>query len=122
MISKPKTSGNPPHAPTKAQRELVALHTTMGTTQKVIASLIEIDEKTLRKHYRNELDLSIAKANATIGGILFNKAKAGDTTAMIFWLKTRARWSERTDVNYSNEDGSLRPTVIRLVAPDLKNE
>ncbi len=50
------------------------------------------------------------KANATIGGALFNKAKAGDTTAMIFWLKTRARWRETVDI--SNEDGSLRPEPV----------
>jgi len=56
--------------------------------------VLDIDEKTLRKYYRDELDLAKAKANATIGGALFNKAKGGDTSAMIFWMKTQAGWRE----------------------------
>ena len=87
----------PPHAPTDAQRQTVQLHTTVGTPQPVLARLLSITEKTLRKYYRDELDLAKAKANATIGGALFNKAKGGETTAMIFWMKTRAGWREKSD-------------------------
>ena len=81
---------NPPHEPTKASRELVKMHTMVGTPQSVVADLLDIDGKTLRKHYRKELDLSGNQANAQIGGALYNKAIKGDTPAMIFWLKTRA--------------------------------
>ena len=84
-----------PHEPTQHSRELVRLHTTVGTTQAHIAQILGIDLKTLRKWYRADLDLSKAKANATIGGALFNKAKGGDTTAMIFWMKTQAGWREK---------------------------
>ena len=67
-----KPCGRKQHAPTDAQRQLVQLHATVGTTQDMIARVIGIDKKTLRKYYRDELDLSMAKANATIGGALFN--------------------------------------------------
>jgi hypothetical protein len=97
MTAKPPH--RPPHAPSHAERQLVQLHSTIGTPQDVIAQLIGIDTKTLRKHYRAELDLATAQANAAIGGALFNKAKGGDTTAMIFWMKTRARWSENAPPN-----------------------
>ena len=115
-----KPCGRKQHAPTDAERQLVQLHATVGTTQDMIARVIGIDKKTLRLHYRDELDLSMAKANATIGGALFNKAKGGDTASMIFWLKTRARWRETTDVNHVSEDGSMipQPTTIRIVAAD----
>lgn len=103
-----------PHEPTKATRELVQLHAMVGTDQDQIASILEIDAKTLRKHYRAELDNSMAKANATIGGALFNKAKSGDTSAMIFWMKTRARWSERTEIDHSSSDGSMTPKGASL--------
>jgi NAD(P)-dependent dehydrogenase (short-subunit alcohol dehydrogenase family) len=89
------------HYPTDAQRQLVQLHATVGTTQAVIADILEIDLKTLRKHYRAELDQAKSKANATIGGALFNKAKGGDTAAMIFWMKTQAGWREKLDLNHS---------------------
>jgi len=82
----------------------------------MIARVIGIDKKTLRLHYRDELDLSMAKANATIGGALFNKAKGGDTASMTFWLKTRARWRETADVNHVSEDGSMTPTRIVIEA------
>ena len=107
MIKKRQTK--PPHAPTDATRETVQLHTTVGTTQADIARVLDIDEKTLRKYYRDELDLAKAEANATIGGALFKRAKSGDTTAMIFWMKTQAGWRERTDINHTSEDGSMTP-------------
>jgi hypothetical protein len=56
--------------------------------------VVGIDPKTLRKYYREELDLGEAKANAQVAGFLFNAAKNGNVTAQIFWLKTRAKWRE----------------------------
>lgn len=114
----PKLKRKPPHAPTPEQRQIVQLHATVGTDQETIARIIGIDPKTLRKHYRDELDVALAKANATIGGALFNKAKNGDTAAQIFWMKTRARWSERSEVDHTSSDGSLRPTTIIIADAD----
>lgn len=101
-----------PHNPTPASRQLVQLHATIGTQQHVIADILGIDAKTLRKHYREELDQSMAQANATIGGALFNKAKGGDTAAMIFWMKTRAGWRERQEVDHVSSDGTMTPKGI----------
>lgn len=97
--------GRPEHEATQERREIVKLHAMIGTQQEVIADILGIDAKTLRKHYREELDLSLAKANAVIGGSLFNKAKAGDITAQIFWLKTRARWRETNVVEHTGPEG-----------------
>jgi hypothetical protein len=101
------------HAPTAATRSLVELHTSVGTRQEVIADLLEIDPKTLRKHYRKELDHSVAKANAAIGGALFSKAKSGDTASMIFWLKTRAGWKE----TLVHEGANGGPIAVTYVSP-----
>ena len=122
MTKETSSPGAPPHEPTRATRELVQLHTMVGTRQEAIASIIGIDPKTLRKYYRKELDQSKAKANATIGGALFNKAKSGDTAAMIFWMKTQAGWRETQDLNHRSEDGSMSPTRIEIVAPDVNPE
>lgn len=97
----------PEHDPTHATRQLVQLHATVGTAQVIIADILGIDDKTLRKHYREELDQAKAKANATIGGALFNKAKGGDTSAMIFWMKTQAGWKDTTVIEGSGEGGAL---------------
>lgn len=98
------------HEPTPEQRHIVQLHATIGTPQEDIAKVIGIDPKTLRLHYRDELDLASAKANAVVGGALFNKAKAGDTTAMIFWMKTRAGWKETHAVEHAGKDGGAIQT------------
>lgn len=120
MTEKRRTK--PPYEPTREARELVKLHAMTGTRQELIADIIGIDPKTLRKYYRDELDQSKARANATIGGALFNKAKSGDTTAMIFWMKTQAGWKETSVNEITNPDGSLTPSRIEIVAPSLKNE
>lgn len=108
----------PPHAPTDTQRQTVQMHTMVGTTQADVAQILGIDEKTLRKHYRDELDLSKAKANATIGGALFNKAKGGDTTAMIFWMKTQAGWREKQELEVTGDVGRVERVEISIVGQD----
>jgi len=119
-----KKKGMPLHKATKDRCALVELHATVGTPQAIIADILEIDPKTLRKHYRAQLDQATAKANAQIGGALYNKAKNGDTTAQIFWMKTRGRWRETNNLNLSNEDETMMPRVIKLIAkvPGKKND
>lgn len=97
-----KSVGKPPHEPTKATRELVKMHTMVGTPQSLVADILDIDDKTLRKYYRRELDLAKHQANAQVGGALFNKAVKGDTAAAIFWLKTQAGFRESKE-DFSNE-------------------
>jgi len=113
MSKKTSSPGAPPHEPTRATRELVQLHTMVGTTQETLADIIGIDPKTLRKYYREELDQSKARANATIGGALFNKAKSGDTAAMIFWMKTQAGWKETQILDHTTKGESIKaPSAI----------
>ena len=108
-MSKPakKNPGLPKHQPTDATRQTVQLHVMVGSRQEVIAEILGISVDTLYRHYKAEMDTAREKANASIGGALYKKAMGGDTTAMIFWLKTRARWRETVDI--SNDDGSLKP-------------
>lgn len=126
MVEDNPASGMPPHEPTRATRELVQLHTMVGTRQEAIASIIGIDPKTLRKYYRDELDQSKARANATIGGALFNKAKSGDTTAMIFWMKTQAGWKETTAIDVTQKStvkvsADMNPQDAAKAYQDLMN-
>lgn len=107
-----------PHLPTKATRDTVSLHALVGTPQTTIAKVLGIDAKTLRKNYRDELDYALAKANATIGGTLFNKAKGGDTSAMIFWLKTRAGFREKAE---ETEKGDNMPELLSKLIDKLPN-
>lgn len=87
----------PRHEPDPAQRRQVETLSGYGIPEAEIAGLIGIDAKTLRRHYRAELDHGHTKANARVAENLFRKA-TGDgreaVTAAIFWMKARARWRE----------------------------
>jgi len=86
----------PSFKPTDDERKLVEQMSAVGIPHESIALVLRdgIDDKTLRKHFRRELDTAKIKANAKIGGGLFNKAMAGDTASLIFWAKTQMGWSE----------------------------
>ena len=65
----------------EAMREKVRYLAGVGVRQDEIARIIGCAPKTLRKRFRDELDLGVAEANATVCGYLFAAAKAGNVTA-----------------------------------------
>ena len=68
-----------------------------GVPEHAISRVLAIDPKTLRKHYRDELDTGQVKATAKVAESLFRKATSDGSqsvTAAIFWLKTRGGWRE----------------------------
>src|SRR5258705_13249903 len=86
--------GRRAHRSDPSQRRQVEAMAAYGIPETDIFRVIGVDPKTLRKHYRDELDLGETKANAQVAGFLFNAAKNGNVTAQIFWHKTRAKWRE----------------------------
>ena len=101
----PKRITKPTFKPTDDERKLVEQMCAVGIPQESICLVVRdgIDDKTLRKHFRRELDTAKIKANAKIGGTLFNKAVNGDTTAAIFWAKTQMGWKETSHTELSGD-------------------
>jgi hypothetical protein len=89
-----------------------------GIPEIDIARVVAIDPKTLRKHYRDELDMGETKANAQVAGYLFNSAKNGNVTAQIFWLKTRAKWRE-TPVELKHSGAIGRKDLVEYTDAEL---
>jgi len=117
----------PRHQPDAGQRRQVETLAGYGASEADISGLMNIDPKTLRKHYRQELDQGHVKANAKVAESLFRKAM-GDgpqsVTAAIFWLKTRARWKEVSVHEHGGVPGQPIERIDRieriiLVAPDM---
>lgn len=96
------------HKPTEENKRIVETSAGLGLPHEQIGALIGIDDKTLRKHYRTELDLGKAKASAQIAKTLFNKAQGGDTTALIWWTKAQMRWAETQKQEVSGPDGGAQ--------------
>lgn len=100
-----RTGGRKKFQPTPEQRKQVEAMSAYGIPQTEIAKCIGINKTTLLQYFREELDTANAKACAAVAGALYKKAMGGDTTAMIFWMKTRAKWSEKIQVESSGPDG-----------------
>jgi hypothetical protein len=110
--------GRRAHKPDLAQRRQVEALAAYGIPETDIGRVVGIDPKTLRKHYREELDLGEAKANAQVAGYLFNAAKNGNVTAQIFWLKTRAKWRE-TPVELKHSGSVARKDLSEVSDEEL---
>ena len=114
-MAAPKSGISKPHEPTERTRAEVSALRSFGNTQEDIASHIGIDVDTMIKYYKDELDNSIIRANAKVGNALFRKAtEEKDVTAMIFWLKTRARWREKGDETTA-QDRLIEKLLDKLV-------
>ena len=107
-----------PFVVNEALREKVSHLAGLGVPQDDIASIIGCAPKTLRKHFRAELDRGVAEANAIISGCLFAAAKGGNTTAQIFWMKTRGGWRERQPADDRDADADAGSGSEVLVLPD----
>jgi hypothetical protein len=83
--------------PTEEQRRKVKALSACGTPHEKIAQAVGIHSpKTLRKHYRDELDRGALEANAKVASTLFQMATSGECpAATMFWLKCRAGWTDR---------------------------
>lgn len=89
--------GRRAHRPDERGRRQVEALAAYGVPETDIARVVGIDPKTLRKHYRDELDLGATKATAKVAEFLFRKGTTEGpqcVTAAIFWMKTRGGWRE----------------------------
>jgi hypothetical protein len=106
--------GRPRHLPDSTTRNKVFMLSTVGTRHEDIATVLNISADTLTKYYHDELAKGRIEANASVAETLFKQAKEGNTTAMIFWLKSRAKWKETSQHEISgNPDGT--PVEVKIV-------
>jgi hypothetical protein len=102
--------GRPAHQPSEQARKTVEAMASYGIRHEEIAAVLDMDDKTLRKYYRRELDIASTKANAMVAQTLFGIATDRNhpkcATSAIFWLKTRAKWREAPAIT---EDSDFDP-------------
>lgn len=95
--------GRPSHKPDDASRRSVQAMAGYGILEIDIAKVVGIDPKTLRKHYRDELDTGHIRANARVAESLYQQAINGNVTAGIWWTKARMGWSEKHEIGFSGD-------------------
>jgi predicted transcriptional regulator len=108
--------GAPHHEATEQTKAKVSALVSFGVTREEIARYLEISEDTLLRHYRYEIENSQLDANAQVAAKLFKKAtKNEDLSAIIFWLKTRARWRTADKDDDRKKDSIIEALLEKLV-------
>lgn len=121
----------PLHQPTeKTRAEIVALRS-YGVPIKEVAAYIGIDDKTLYKYYKDELDNSAIKANANVGKFLYQAASGQALTtgatysdcvrAAMFWAKTRMGWKETNVQEVKIADEPIAKVTIEVISANAKD-
>ena len=116
--------GRPSFKPTDEQRRLVKMMVSGGIPHPDISRCLGISEPTLRKHFRNELDIGMAEAQtqavARLRQIMMQQEdmKAA-TTATIFFLKTKGGFSEKQQIEHSGPEGGPIQTSGVLAVPGV---
>lgn len=77
------------HIPTPELRQRVTDLAQAGIPQYMIAKIIKIDDETLAKHYRYDIDTAIPVAVGKIGKIVAIQASEGCTKSQALYLKTQ---------------------------------
>ena len=118
--------GRPPFKITKEVLRKAEGFASRGMTQMQIADALGINYDTLMKYKNLNTDFleaikaGQAKGIAEITNALFNQGKNGNTSAAIFYLKNRAGWADkqevdmRTNVSFENE-------TLREIQEEIKN-
>lgn len=92
----------------KAQVEALAAYLTqdqisdyLGIGRTTFQSMIERDPEISERYKRGK-----AKAVGLVAQGLLQKARSGDTTSAIFYLKTQAGWRETQKIEHTGADGA----------------
>lgn len=104
--------------PTKEHRAQVLAMTGYGIPQAEIAVMLEIDNKTLRKYFRRELDTGMTEANVRVAKALWeNAVRHNHAGAQIWWTKARMGWKDAQDINVGGAD---KPVAIAFTWADAQ--
>lgn len=97
--------------------------TAIGIPQEDVAKVIGIDVKTLYKYYREELDTAMIKANAAVGGKLYQKCMQGDTASILFWMKTKMGWKETSvqEQQLLDKNGNKADWNVNINIPNARD-
>lgn len=95
----------------------------LGMTQEDVGHILGVSSDTLQRHYSEAWGKGKAVAKAKVANKLFEKAMAGDSASIFFWLKTQAGWREVQRVDHTSSDGSMSgPMDVRVKFVNAKKQ
>lgn len=103
------------HTPTEETRAKVSEMASFGVSRRCICGILDVNEDTLLKYYKEELETSTEKMIFKVAKTLFEKAVYDkDVTSMIFMLKTRGRWRTVDNESVLESNEKLREEMLQL--------
>lgn len=111
---------NPPKKYDPEIAKKVESYAAIGVPVKDISLLIGMTDKTMKRLYHKHWELGRAKANAKVGGALFQKCEQGDVTALIFWAKTQMGW-RYDDGKNENENAETLKQLTQAISEAFKS-
>ena len=78
--------GRPPFEPTIEQRHAVTVLRSNGFSERLIARLLRVNRRTLRKHFKTELADAQEVIVAALGAVVVQAPLNGDWRAALSWL------------------------------------
>jgi hypothetical protein len=88
-MDEPRGVGRPAYQPTDGNRQMVRVLKANGIGERTIATELQIDRKTLRKHFRTELRDGFERVKAALSAVIVREGLAGNVAACKFWLAAR---------------------------------
>ena len=136
--AKPKRGPHGAFQPTDEQRKNVKILAALGIPQSAICAIVRdhkdrpIDEKTLRKHFRKEIETGAAELNAQIGNFMvatiLGKEPASGVKPITdekirgsftdLYVRSRLGWTQTVRNEIANADG--KPFVYVANKTDAK--
>jgi hypothetical protein len=121
-MTEPKNKGGRPLTTLNDEQiKEVAELAESGLNCEQIADYLKLSERTFRNLKERDSAVFTAYKKGKAAGVkkatnlLWSKMMDGDTTSIIFYLKTQARWSEKNNLNVTSEDGSMSPKDFKIV-------
>jgi len=87
--------GRPTKEPNGEQRQQIETLAGYGLTEEEIASVMKLHQHTIKKWCKEEIIRGRNAAKGLVTQQLFANIKKGKEASIFFWLKCRARWSEK---------------------------
>ena len=116
FMDEKKKGGSPEHVPTEESRAKVADFTCAGFTQTDIAKYFNIDDKTLRKHYRDELDKAKLEMIRGLSQNAYRMALGGSEKMTEFLLRTQGRYTNYKDPEHKSGTETLLEKLIEKLS------
>lgn len=108
--------GQPPYVATDKDRLTVKVMIAGGIEQSAIAAVLGITPKTLRKHFRHEIDAGAPEMFGRVVASLFSMATTGKNVHAAKWItQARMGWREHIVVDDGKPADQPMRVIVELV-------